>query len=240
MATKTLLSNPIYAPWLRTATGRLWFGRLSAIVGLLCAAILAGIIVLAPMKTASADAGSPEAEQLVQEFVDTGLILLDEGDLTLNEQADRFRQLFKRYFAVKAIARWVLGRYARKATPEEKTEYLALFEDLIVYGYVKRFSEYSGQEVRVVRSVVENERTSTVFSEVVLEGDPTVFNVAWRVSKREDQVRITDVIVENASLAQTWRSDFSSTIRAEGGEIEGLLGVLRERVQGLKDEFAAG
>ncbi len=201
--------------------------------------ILCALVLLTAAPGHATEATARKAEEHVAAFVDDGLELLREEGLTPSQQADRFRTLFGDYFAVDAIARWVLGRYARQASEAEWDAYRALFEDLVVYGYVKRFREYSGQVVTVERSVAETPNMSAVFSKVTGAGDQQVYDVAWRVGVRGDTARITDVVIENASLATTWRSDFASTIRSQGGTVAGLLEVLRKRVGALKAEFAA-
>lgn len=226
----TRLSNPTRQSPRAAAVAPAW----RAFAGLILGALL--LLVATPGQ--ATEEAARKAEGHVAAFVDDGLDLLREDGLTPDQQVDRFRTLFRDYFAVDAIARWVLGRHARQASEAEWREYRSLFEDLVVYGYVKRFREYSGQVVTIERSVAETASMSTVFSKVTRAGDKQIYDVAWRVGVRGDEARITDVVIENASLATTWRSDFASTIRAEGGTVAGLLTVLRQRVADLKAEFA--
>src|SRR5208282_893208 len=51
------------------------------------------------------------------------------------ERLARFRQLFQADFDGAEIARFVLGRYWRSASEEERQEFLKLFEDYVVYVY---------------------------------------------------------------------------------------------------------
>ncbi|NJO56508.1 MAG: ABC transporter substrate-binding protein [Rhodospirillales bacterium] len=110
------------------------------------------------------------APALVRSFAAEGVSLLEDQTASPIARADRFRSLLQKYFATDAIARWVLGRYWNQLDAQQSAEYRRLFEDLVVYGYVKRFGEYTGERLRIVRTVVDSDRQATVFSEIERPG----------------------------------------------------------------------
>jgi len=65
------------------------------------------------------------------------------------ERLARFRQLFQADFDVPGIARFVLGRYWRRASEQEQQEYLKLFEDYVVFVYGTRLSSFNGETFKV-------------------------------------------------------------------------------------------
>ncbi|MER2633709.1 MAG: ABC transporter substrate-binding protein [Rhizobiaceae bacterium] len=176
------------------------------------------------------------AEALVRNFAAEGLQLLEDRSASPAARAERFRALLQKYFAVDAIARWVLGRYWGQFDAEQRAEYRRLFEDLVVYGYVKRFGEYTGESIRITRTQADGEMQATVFSAIDRPAGAQPVRVDWRVGGREGAYRITDVIVENVSLSQTWRSDFAGTIQ-QGGGPPALLETLRLRTTQLKADL---
>lgn len=184
-----------------------------------------------PVRAAAPTEG---AQALVQKLSDEATALLNKPDTTPQQRVESFRGLLRQYFASSAIGKWVLGRYWRQATEAERTEYLQLFEDYVVYGYVKRFGEYSGETLKIIRAANNDKKSVTVFSEFIRPGGDKPIMVDWRVGHRGDTYRITDVIVEGTSLSQTLRSDFASTIHQGGGKVDSLLTVLREKIAGLK------
>lgn len=176
------------------------------------------------------------AQALVEAFAGEGVVLLEDRSAPLAGRAERFRGLLDKYFATDAIARWVLGRHLAQLDAQQQREYRRLFEDLVVYGYVKRFSEYTGERLRITRALADTETQATVFSEIERPAGGQPIHVDWRVGGREGVYKITDVIVENVSLSQTWRSDFSSVLQ-QGGGPAALLQTLRERTEQLKAEL---
>jgi phospholipid transport system substrate-binding protein len=209
----------------------------------LAAALLGGAAFLAagiPAGPALAQAQQQAQQQEVQErarsFIldlsDEALSALTNPDVPLQERQSRARVLLNENFAIPTIAQWVLGRYWRVATPEQRQEYLKLFEDLIVVTYVDRFTRYSGEDLKITRVVGgDNGSDAVVFTQISRpQGKP--FDVGWRVRPSEGGMKIVDVYVEGVSMGQTQRSEFASVIQNGGGQVSALLDEMRRRLQG--------
>ncbi len=172
-------------------------------------------------------------ESLAKQAVDS----LADPKVARPERINRFRRMFNDSFAVEAIGRWILGRHWRTATEAERSEYLGLFEDLMVVSYVDRFAEYAGEALKVNRSITENENTVTIFSEIVRPSGGQPVRVDWRVGRnKEAAYKIVDVVVEGTSMSNTMRADFTSVINQKGGQMSGLIEVLRAKTVALKQE----
>ena len=203
---------------------------------LIAAAALLGLAAVLPaVDPARADALTEGAEAVVQAFADQGVLLLEDRAAPPAQRAEQFRGLLHKFFAMDAIARWVLARYWAQFDPAEQAEYRQLFEDLVVYGYVKRFGEYTGERLHIVRTVADSASQATVFSTIDRVGGGQPIRVDWKVGSHAGAFLITDVVVENVSLSQTWRSDFAGTIQ-QGGPAS-LLTTLRERTRQLKADL---
>lgn len=174
------------------------------------------------------------AEQFIRNVADRGMNFLTNEDLTLQERKRKFRQILIDSFDINTIARFSLGRYWRKATPDQREEYLQLFKDMIIAVYSNRFDEYSGQQLKVKNSRPEGERDVLVSTEIISPGETSDVVVRWRIRYQDGQYKIIDVIIEGVSMLVTQRSDFSSVIQRGGGRVEVLLDHMRERVNSEK------
>ncbi len=194
---------------------------------------LAGSVLCLVLGLSPAMAENPtgkKAEAFISGLADQAIKALTIPDISQDERKRRFRVMLNDNFDVRTIGRWVLGRYWKRASEAERAEYLNLFEKLLVVTYVDRFSKYSGENLRVVKSLVSNPKDARVFSEIVTDGTPPL-KVDWLVRTRDSETfKIVDVMVEGMSMGQTQRSDFASVIRTNGGKVEGLLRKLRELV----------
>ncbi len=143
------------------------------------------------------------------------------------QRQDGFRAILNRTFEVPLIAKFTLGRYWRRASEEQRTEYVRLFEDFIVQAYAARFKDYSGEAFTVGKVRDVDERDVLVQSQLVLKDGRTIV-VYWRV-RGKTEPKIIDVIVEGVSMAITQRDEFSAIINQNGGKIDGLLSALRKK-----------
>ena len=150
------------------------------------------------------------------------------------ERARHFRRLLNDRFAVRGIGRFVLARYWKKATEEQRKEYLGLFEDLIVASYIDTFAKYTGETLSVGRVVADGNGITIVHSEILRPKHADTIAVAWVVRADGDSFKIVDVQVEGVSMSTTMRSDFGSIMRQQAGKVSGLLAVLREKTENLK------
>jgi phospholipid transport system substrate-binding protein len=147
-----------------------------------------------------------------------------------NLRVARFRQLFSEDFDVPGIARFVLGRYWRLATPTQQQEFIKAFTDYIALAYSNRLAEYSGETLRVTgsRPAPDGELVS---SEIVRTNGQPPARVDWLLTPHSDAYKINDVIVEGVSMAVTQRSEFASVIQRNGGQVQGLITALRQKTE---------
>ena len=167
--------------------------------------------------------------EFIEKLADKAVAALTIDDISRVERVQRFRKLLNDHFDVKTIGRFVLGRYWRKASEEERAEFLMLFEDLIVDTYVDRFAKYSGENLSVTKTEAAWNDDSIVFSSINRPGGGPPVGVAWRLRLRNGSYLIIDVMVEGVSMGQTQRSEFASVIRRNDGEVKGLIAKLRDR-----------
>lgn len=180
----------------------------------------------------AASRAAPSAAEFISSLSDQAIQALTQPEIPKDERERRARTLLRENFAIPTIGQWVLGRYWRIATPEEREEYLKLFEDMIITTYVDRFSRYAGESLEVIGAKqIEGSDDQVVELRIVRDGGNPV-QVGWRVRGEADRWKIVDVFVEGVSMGQTQRSEFASVIQNRGGTVAGLLDEMRKRVKG--------
>ena len=194
------------------------------------------IVVLAPWLVvcisthwipASANEFKNGAEKFVQSLADDAVLTLTSKKISETQRQNNFRKLFRNYFDVDGIGKWALGRYWRKATKKQRSEYLALFEDLIVTTYAGRFENYSNEQLEIKGSVSRGK--ITVVKSHFNNDKKKPIRVDWRVTLPDGKYKIFDIVVEGVSLVKTQRHEFSSVIRRNDGNVSGLLAALRKK-----------
>lgn len=192
--------------------------------------LFALIIAVAP---ARADQHLDRSSEFIRSLAERAITTLTTEGQSTETRRDQFRNLFREGFAINGIARFVLGRYWRRASEDDRTEYLALFEDVIVNTWADRFSSYSGEAFTVQNAVdapSAHEAENVAIVRSLFFSDPqTPIRIDWRVASRGDIYKITDVMVEGISMANTQRDEFASVIRSNSGQINALLEILRKK-----------
>ena len=180
--------------------------------------IAAGLVLfgwpVAPAVEASAD---PTA--FIEEVSSQAITQMEPAATETDQQrAAKLKPLLEKYFDMPAIAKYMLGSYWRKATPEEQADFTSVLTDFLALAYGKRFANYTGHEMAVGRVRDEGDGRSVVFSTVKLpSGEPA--RVDWTVEQAGDSYKIADVKVEGLSLADTHRQEFASVINNTGGSV---------------------
>ncbi|MGH6893883.1 MAG: MlaC/ttg2D family ABC transporter substrate-binding protein, partial [Dongiaceae bacterium] len=147
---------------------------------------------------------------------------------TDQQRAAKLKPLLEQYFDMPGIAKYMLGSYWRKATPEEQSDFTAALTDFLALSYGKRFASYTGHDMAIGRVRDEGDGRATVFSTVKLpNGEPA--RVDWIVEQISDGYKISDVKVEGLSLADTHRQEFASVISSNGGSVGALINVLKKK-----------
>lgn len=183
-------------------------------------------VALWPLAAGATEVLSDDAARFVKKLGDDAVAVLTKPESSEDERKRRYRELLEEGFAVRTIARFVLGRYWRAATPEQQSEYLALFRDFILESYASQLGGLSDQTFEVLKAQPLGEKDTIVSIEIRTPNRASI-RVEYRVRSRRPGHKIIDVVIEGVSLITTQRAEFRSIINRKG--MEGLLEELRQR-----------
>jgi len=148
------------------------------------------------------------------------------------QRRERVAQILRRAVDVDGVGRFILGRWWRTATAEQQQEYLQLFEQVLIRNLSARFGEFQGVRFSLGRTQARTEEDTLVSTIVERPGNPA-FGLDWRVAEVGGQPRVVDVIAEGTSLRLTTRSEYSSVVSRNGGNVAALLVAMRQQIQQL-------
>jgi len=187
------------------------------------------LLIALPSLTAARSVIAADASVFMNELWHHAVEVLSKK-LPQSERLTRFRELFHADFDGPGIARFVLGRYWRSASEQEQQEFLRLFEDYVVFVYGTRLSNFNGETFKV-RSSRTDESGTVVSSDIVGPSGDAPIKVDWRLITDKGAFKINDVVIEGISMLVTQRSEFASVIQRHGGQVGGLLTMMRERAR---------
>ena len=172
-----------------------------------------------------------KAEDFMRDIGDKVINLLTNKTISTQERTEQFRIILDTKFNMKSIAKFVLGRYWKQASAEEKEKFLALFESTTATTYATRFQDYTSEKLEITGSRPEKDGGVTVLSRIVRpSGDPIA--ISWKIFEKKGTLRVYDIILEGISMGITQRSEFASVIQKGGGQIRALINALEKKAGG--------
>src|ERR1700688_3880906 len=88
-----------------------------------------------------AQAASPaDAQKFIENLGDDAISSLTGSGLSSAEREKRFQGLLESHFDLPGICKFVLARYWKVATDDQKADFSRLFEKLLVQSYAKTFA----------------------------------------------------------------------------------------------------
>jgi phospholipid transport system substrate-binding protein len=176
-------------------------------------------------------AGAPT--EAMKATVDEVLRIVRDQDLKQKNKADERRQQLEKAvearFDYTEMSRRALGAPWNQLTDQQKQEFVDLFRTLLTNSYADKIETYSGEGVQYL-----NERLEKEYAEVrtkVLSGK-TEIPLDYRLINKADDWRVYDVVVDNISLVNNYRGQFTKILRASS--YSDLVDQLRKKSEKLK------
>ena len=192
------------------------------------AAILGSVFIFAA--AAKADVDVNKADAFVREVTNEGIEDIINANVPQSVKDERFAKLFNNALDLDFIGQFVLGRYWKLATPEQKKSFISVYRELNIKTWSARFDEFKGKSFNFVGSTPSTSKNQVFINTTVAmdQGEPA--KVVWRVKQNGDKFRIVDIIIENVSLAITARNEYTAFIKNNGGNIDVLIADLQKKV----------
>ena len=177
-------------------------------------------------------------DQVIKILTDPAL----KGEKKIRERRAKIRQVVLQRFGFTEMSKRSLGRYWNERTPEERTEFVRLYTDLLERAYIDRIEGYTGEQVVYLGESVDGDY-SEVRSKIVTKRNQEI-PIIYRLQKIDSNWEVYDVIVEGVSLVNNYRTQFSKIIRTSSyqelvkkmqmkleGEEAGELGAPKPKVR---------
>jgi phospholipid transport system substrate-binding protein len=205
---------------------------------------LAMLLVGLPFAARAEAPTVPAAGEAPAQFVDIALHETLSALATPSEAApsrsERLRAVLIRYFDVAEVGRNSVGPAWQLVAPAQQADFLATFESFLVASYVGalgRASDLSfGPSHVIVASAAEPAVAKAAIARTLVrvdvlsaEGPPHPVLIA--LSRADDgSYRIVDVSAEAVSLGRLLSADFGAFLRRNGGRLDALVTVLRDKI----------
>ena len=197
---------------------------------LVVVAAVSGIVATAVPTPALAQAGAHARDPQAEAFIDANarhvLSVLNDRHTSIEQRHQAFRALIGELVDWPHLTRFVLGKYARTATPDQLARFTAAYRTYAEGVYQHRIDDYRANKAVVTGSQMRKPGDIIVITSFTGAQDPQGVDLAWRVLGGGNSWKMVDVQVKGVWLAITQQQDFISTIDNHGGNVDVLINQL--------------
>jgi phospholipid transport system substrate-binding protein len=175
-----------------------------------------------------------EARGVIQSMWSSVVPILANKGLDKASREARFTAVYRANFDNAAIAAAVVGAPWQQASAPQRERFLGLFESYVVKVYTGQFATYKGEQLVVVKSEPEGDG-AIVTTHIVDPAAPSAraIELKWRLRMTSNGLKVRDVMFENISMTLNQRREFGSVMQQRGGNLEGLMAALSEKIAQL-------
>ena len=173
---------------------------------------VAALLLFVLWAPSPSSAGAPTEQ--IRASVDKIVAILNNPQLKsaakTKDRRDQLRQAISSRFDFTEMARRSLGSQWRRIGPKEREEFVRLFTDLLERAYIDRIEGYSDEKFAYVRENLDKNYAEVNSRIVTNNGEE--FSLNYKVMLKNGEWKVYDVVVENISLVNNYRSQFTRII----------------------------
>jgi phospholipid transport system substrate-binding protein len=124
-----------------------------------------------------------------------------------NERREQLRAVIYPRFDFTEMAKRSLGPQWSRRSAQEQGEFIRLFTEVLENNYVDKIESYSGEKVTYTRENLDKDRAEVFTKVVTKKGEE--FTVNYILHSVDGDWKVYDVVVENISLVNNYRSQFN-------------------------------
>ena len=190
-------------------------------------------VLISALAFISAIAGAGLPTDQIKTTVDRAVVVLKDPrfkpQAKQQERREQLKQILFTRFDFTEMAKRSLGANWRRRTPQEQEEFVRLFTDVLERAYAGIIESYSDEKI-----VYLNERVDGTYADVgskIVTSKGEEYSINYKAQLIGNEWKVYDVVAENISLINNYRSQFNRVIAKYSYE---------ELVRRLKDksEFA--
>jgi len=132
------------------------------------------------------------------------------------ERRKKIREAVFEVFDFREMAMRTLARNWRDRTAKEKDEFTELFSDLLERSYINRIEGYSGEKI-----MYDSEEIDDDYAEVktrFVTDRREEYHADYKLIKKDGKWKVYDIVLENVSLVNNYRSQFNKIINSSSYE----------------------
>ena len=143
------------------------------------------------------------------------------------KKKEKLRIIYKDMFDEIEFSKRTLTRNWNKFSPAERAEFVNLFEQVLEKSYIDKILDYSYEKVDFYKENMLSDNQAEIQTRIVTASKE--IPIFYRMILKDGKWKVYDVMVENVSLVQNYRTQFNDILAKDPPEK--LLEILRKKVK---------
>ena len=182
--------------------------------------LFACLLALALLAPGQMRASELSPQDMVRDTSSRMLVAMHTEQELIEKDATHLYELVEEivlpYFDFRRMSQWVLGKNWRKATAEQREQFVEQFRMLLVRTYGTALLEYADEEIVYLPTVEpEDAARVTVRTEIDQPG-VGVTPIFYSMYQSDAGWKVYDISISGVSLVTNYRSTYGSIIRKDG------------------------
>jgi len=140
---------------------------------------------------------------------------------------EKLRVIYKDMFDEIEFSKRTLTRNWNKFSPAERVEFVKLFEQVLEKSYIDKILDYSNEKVNFYKESMLSDNQAEIQTKIITSSKE--IPIYYRMILKDGKWKVYDVVVENVSLVQNYRTQFNDILTKNTPEQ--LLEILRKKVK---------
>ncbi|MCE5211301.1 MAG: ABC transporter substrate-binding protein [Deltaproteobacteria bacterium] len=140
---------------------------------------------------------------------------------------EKLRVIYKDMFDEVEFSKRTLARNWNNFNPAQRAEFVKLFEQILEKAYIDKILDYSNEKVNFYQENMLSGNQAEIQSKIITSSKE--IPIFYRMILKDGKWKVYDVVVENVSLVQNYRTQFSDILAKNTPDQ--LLEILRKKVK---------
>jgi len=187
------------------------------------------LVVGITMTTATIVSAEASPTEAIRNSVENILDVLRDKELDQDTRRKKIREAINIRFDFRAMSQRTLATNWKKASDDERQQFIELFSQLIENTYIGRVEAYTDEKVDYPGEKVKGKKAVV---ETLILTDTADIPVNYKVYLKDGKWLVYDVVIEGISLISNYRSSYQEIVKSEG--FDGLLTKMQDKIKELE------